>query len=230
MTALNNPWLIGIGGGIISGFVVAFVTRWIFQRRERKEYRQRVDTANNDVFFSVRSVVSDLQLPSKEVLDSLLESTARKYRVKVDDLYDASSLANDLVKEILGNLFLDSKIKIEFSDKIEAWKDQLIQAGMIKYFLPTSESDVSANYMSIVTGIMTAFMGIAGTLLYVAKEKFVAFGSSKLVIVVLVLMSTALLSIVFSATILHDRDRTKKKNEDELDFMKGPRKKSKNTL
>ncbi len=42
---LNNPWLIGIGGGIFSGFVVTYTSRAILSRRDRREYNQKVLSA-----------------------------------------------------------------------------------------------------------------------------------------------------------------------------------------
>lgn len=33
---LQNQWVVGIGGGIISGIIVFFITKWVFQRKAGK--------------------------------------------------------------------------------------------------------------------------------------------------------------------------------------------------
>ncbi len=55
---LSNPWVIGVGGGVISGLLVTLITRNLFSRREQREYRQKMETANNEIIYGVFSQVS----------------------------------------------------------------------------------------------------------------------------------------------------------------------------
>ncbi len=87
MNIFGNPWVIGIGGGIVSGIIVTLITRHLFSRREQKEYRQRIETANNEIIYAVRPSIAEKMLPSRSILDSLFSSTARKYAVTKSDLY-----------------------------------------------------------------------------------------------------------------------------------------------
>lgn len=48
---LNNAWVTGIGGGIISSLIVFFVTRYFFSKREKREYLQKIETANNEILY-----------------------------------------------------------------------------------------------------------------------------------------------------------------------------------
>ena len=34
---LNDPWVSGIGGGVISGLMVYFVTNWLFSRQRKRD-------------------------------------------------------------------------------------------------------------------------------------------------------------------------------------------------
>ncbi len=38
----NNSWITGIGGGIVSGFIVYFVTSKFLSKKQKKEYSQKI--------------------------------------------------------------------------------------------------------------------------------------------------------------------------------------------
>ena len=41
---LQNQWVVGIGGGIISGIIVFFITKWLFQRKDNSKYLEQIAT------------------------------------------------------------------------------------------------------------------------------------------------------------------------------------------
>ena len=43
---LQNQWVVGIGGGIISGIIVFFITKWLFQRKDNSKYLEQIANAN----------------------------------------------------------------------------------------------------------------------------------------------------------------------------------------
>jgi hypothetical protein len=96
MEWLSNPWVIGVGGGVISGLLVTIITRYLFARREQREYRQKVATANNEIIYTIRPAVAEKILPSHAMIEALFSATARKYEVNSDDLLSRSALANEL--------------------------------------------------------------------------------------------------------------------------------------
>lgn len=63
MDILNNPWVTGIGGGIISSLIVFFVTKYLFSKKENREYLQKIKTANNEILYSIRPLVIEKKLP-----------------------------------------------------------------------------------------------------------------------------------------------------------------------
>ena len=54
----DNPWLVGLGAGIASGFIVNIASRFIFSRGENKEYLRKLAAANGEVLYALRATVS----------------------------------------------------------------------------------------------------------------------------------------------------------------------------
>lgn len=116
MEFLNNSWVVGVGGGIISSLIVYFVTRRIFSKKENKEYLQKLRTANNELIYAVRPFLVERKIPNADVIDSIVLATAMKYEVNEYDVYYYEELADHLIKEITENSFLSAEDKIEFCE------------------------------------------------------------------------------------------------------------------
>ena len=119
---INNPWVIGIGGGIISSLIVFFVTQYISRKRGKREYMQKIEIANNDILYFIRPLIIDKKIPTREIISAIRFSTAKKYGIKEEDLYNETSLYNDLVTEIMANSFLSAEQKLEFCDLLKQMK------------------------------------------------------------------------------------------------------------
>lgn len=157
----NNPWVTGIVGGIISGLVVYLVTTWFFSKKQNKEYYQKVRTANNELLYAVRPLLAQKQIPTKAILQSAIESMARKYEVNVDDLTSVAFLSNDLIREVMENAFLDSDQKIDFCNRIHELKEEVGDTNLgdedfarIVY----SKDRVSFQYVSILLAATASVM------------------------------------------------------------------------
>ena len=70
MDIFNNSWVIGIGGGILSGFIVTLITRYLFSKKDNKEYVQKVATVDSEVVYALRPRISEGHIPDNEVLSS----------------------------------------------------------------------------------------------------------------------------------------------------------------
>ncbi|WP_416899113.1 MAG: hypothetical protein ACMVY4_05140 [Minwuia sp.] len=115
---LDNPWVVGIGGGILSGLFVALVTRVIFGRRDKKEYNQKVFRANSEVVYAIRPGISEGIIPNGEVIKKLSSATARKYDVNDQDLYDIDEISGELIKEVMDSSFISAEMKNDYCVKI----------------------------------------------------------------------------------------------------------------
>jgi len=113
MEILSNPWVVGIGGGVLSGAFVTFVSRYVLGRRENREYLQKVVTANRELVYAIRPGVSEGVVPLGEVVVALIHSTARKHGVTKEDLYSPAEIGEELVKEVMDSSFLSAAKKHE---------------------------------------------------------------------------------------------------------------------
>lgn len=114
MESLANHWVIGIGGGLITGLVVMLIIRQLVSGRERREYQQRVANANSEIISAIRPAITEKVIPSGAMLDALFSATARKHAVNSSDLLPKVGFANELMKEVIDNSFLSSPQKVEF--------------------------------------------------------------------------------------------------------------------
>ena len=164
MDLFNNQWFIGIGTSIISGLLVFFFTKRFFSTKENKEYDQKVKTANNDILYSLRPLIVQKKLPSKDIIESLLSATSEKYNVNVKDLYNLKSLSDILVNEILSNPFLSSDQKLELCEIISEMKkeDKVLKKESPKVY-SIERRPLSINYLSMLMAMMTGMIGIVLT-------------------------------------------------------------------
>lgn len=170
MEILNNPWVTGIGGGIISSLIVFFVTKYFFSKRENREYLQKIETANNEILYSIRPLIIEKKLPSIDILLSIRISIAKKYGIKQEDLYNNFSLSNDLITEIMGNSFLSSEQKIEFCNLLELMKmNERKDPKEVEVIYLNKKNSISSKYSSMLLA-MSSFAMVLTTTLFVTKE------------------------------------------------------------
>lgn len=121
---IANPWIVGIGGGVISSLIVFFITKFFLSKKENREYEQKVRLATNEVVYAVRPLVIDKAIPANDVLAALRSAIAVKYGVKVSDVIGIKQLVSILVLEILSNSFLNSSQKNEYCNLLMTMKDE----------------------------------------------------------------------------------------------------------
>lgn len=117
----ENTILMAITGLLIS-LVVFLLTRHSFTKSDKNDYRKKIEIANNEMLYSIRPLLVEKKVPSKEILGAVRYSTAKKYGVEQTDLYDEFALTSDLINETIGNAFLSSDEKLEFCNLLQSIK------------------------------------------------------------------------------------------------------------
>lgn len=113
-----NPWVLAIVPSIISGVLVNLISRSLWSRRDNKELRQKIDQANSEVLYALRPSVAEGSMPSNEILDALINGTARKYYLEPGNLMKVSEFADELVKEVMDSTFLSHEQKIKYASEV----------------------------------------------------------------------------------------------------------------
>lgn len=122
---LQNQWVVGIGGGIVSGIIVFFITKWIFQRKDNSKYLEQIANANMDIIRTLKPYIAEKGLPEKEIIDAIIFSTARKHKVKSDELYSIRIVCEELIREIIENVYVSTDKKKEYAIQLKEYLYQL---------------------------------------------------------------------------------------------------------
>lgn len=122
MGILANSWVIGIVTGIVSGLLVFFATTFLFDNKRKREYAQHKKEANADVINALKPYIAEQGLPDYEVLCSLINSTSRKYYVNTEDMLTPSQVCEELIREIMSDVYITSEKKKEYAESVAVYK------------------------------------------------------------------------------------------------------------
>jgi len=178
---VNNPWIIGIGAGILSGLVVTIVSRTLLSKRENKEYRQKVFSANREIIYSIRPGISENIVPTTDIIKSLITSTSRKYSVDKKDIFSITEIAQELIKEVMDSSFISAKTKEDYCNRLaelnEYEKKAIIQKSKLKAEEKTYSSimiesrERLVQLVSIMFGLLSAMMTLLMVFTTYLKDK-----------------------------------------------------------
>lgn len=158
----NNPWFIGIGGGIVSSLLVYVITNIIVNKVSRKEYYSKVKEANREIIVLLIMSVSEERIPSLPVIKSLLKSLTRSYGIKEGDLNGLQETLEDLIKEIFETKFISNDKKNELSESLIELIDEHERVGYKKE-TPSQSYNMNVGYsyaLTISVVIMSIIMSV----------------------------------------------------------------------
>ena len=116
--ALGNPWVISIVSGVGSGIFTVWVTMVVLTRRDRREHRQKVRVANQQVIYALRPGIRENTPPTTEVVEALIRATARQHGIGFGDLYEVDEVREELIREIMDSSFISSEAKRGYCDQL----------------------------------------------------------------------------------------------------------------
>lgn len=135
----SNPWLVGIGTAVVSGLIVNFASRIVWNRKDDKELRQKIDSANHEVIYSLRPSLAEGLMPSSEIIDSLMKATARKYALEKTNLLTLDEFADELIKDVMDSSFISHQQKVSYCLEISKIKTSSGASSRIKVATVDSE-------------------------------------------------------------------------------------------
>lgn len=125
MTIFQNNWFVGICTGIISGILVFFLTKWIMDRKSKSEYYKQIDNANQSVINPLKPYITDQGLPRRDIFAALISSVSRSFSVDEKDMYSIESYCEELIREIMSDIYVSNDKKQEYSLMLAEYKNKL---------------------------------------------------------------------------------------------------------
>jgi len=222
---LDNPWFVGIVGGILSGVAATWISRLIFSKRDSREYAQKVAAVNREVIYSVRPGISEGNIPAPAVLEALVAATYRKYGVTDKDAFNVQQISEDLMKEVMDSSFISSAIKQDYCTKLLKMGEprvaasglRVVEGGKVEISVSSIESLRSKmlTQMSAITGVMVATLTLFLTLF---KDRFdlgvsSPFKDLSLPLVVLAASVVAMMSVLMATVVAREAKRSPRRRD-----------------
>ena len=146
---IQNPWSIGVAGaGIVSVatvfFIVFFVAGPLRRRRNAAKHLGLINAANDEVIRTLKPYIAQQGFPDKEIIDAIVISTARKYKVSCREMYSVRIICEELGREIIENVYLTSARKQECATSL---KNYLADLDAAKERMSTKSADMEERSM-----------------------------------------------------------------------------------
>lgn len=176
---LQNPWVCGIGGGIISGIIVFYITKWLMGKKDNSMYLRQIQSANTEVISILKPYIADNGLPNEKIMSAIIASTARKYGVEINELYKIKVFCEELIKEIVENVYVSSEKKKEYTDQLADYINNILIDGKkeMEVVSETKEAvarkDIGDRYRTLLSAtlaLMSMFFTIFASLLMAVKD------------------------------------------------------------
>ena len=104
--------------------------------------RKIVNNANTDIIRALKPYVAERGLPEKEVIDAIIVSVARKYKVKSDELYSVRIICEELIREVVENIYVSSEKKYEFTKQLSEYLHTLDVEKRKSYLVTDIEKEI----------------------------------------------------------------------------------------
>lgn len=188
MSWLDNQWVIGLGTGLVTTLITLGIGKFFASKKENREFLRRVEIANNEILHALRPLIAEQKEPTKAMIRSLVNSTARNFLLEPKDLLSVGEIIDALVREIMVNSFLSSHQKIEFSQVVYSLREEApaVAVSEKKYRV--------LNFAPEVLAMMAGLMAAAFSLF--AKESELDSKISENAIVIVYAVITSIVAMV----------------------------------
>jgi len=233
MGLLNNTWFVGILGGIISALLFYPIGEYLSKLLNKNEYKKVIKEINTKVSKTLIMSISEGKIPSPNVINALLSSSAKKNGVSLKDINTVQETYDDLVYELFDTIFISVENKQILANRLIEEKlssqEQLFSdkpfAGSInpEVFKESSfsEKKLAQNMAFILSMITTiAILGISSGLLSIKGINLFSI-IDKGILEFTVSLISAFVGVV---AVLNTISSTKAKEEIEIEVRKKTKK------
>ncbi|GAB3807088.1 hypothetical protein [Virgibacillus kimchii] len=117
---LSNSWIIGI----VSGFIATAIFNLIINLFTKKDYNNNIEKANSEVHDLLLLATIEEKMPNAAVISALLNSTAKKYTVRINDINSVDDVYDDLIRGIYKTNLLSFEKKQTITINLSDLKEQ----------------------------------------------------------------------------------------------------------
>jgi uncharacterized protein YacL len=139
----------------------------LLSNRDDRILQQRVEQANQEIIYAVRPSLSQGTIPSRDIIDALIRSFARKYHISPKLLATVQDVCDDLTREIMDTDFIESERKAKLCGALLELgapdHSQELESSIIESDAARSRRSLltlTSAYMGLVTGLMTTVLAV----------------------------------------------------------------------
>lgn len=118
---LTNSWFIGI----ISGIIATVIFNLVINVFGKKEYTNNIKKVNLEVVTLLLPTTIAERIPDNEIIKAILNSTAKKYSVRLEDIISVNQIYNDLIREVYSTNLLSMEKKQSITLTLNELKMQI---------------------------------------------------------------------------------------------------------
>ena len=144
MPILKNEWFVSIVSGVIVFIITTLAISIISRMRDKSKHLSQIKEANADILRALKPYVAEKGLPEKEIVDAIIVSTARKYSVQSGELFSVRIICEELIHEIIQDVFVSSAKKQEYSAQLIVYLQGLNHGKDVSLLISDIENDLNS--------------------------------------------------------------------------------------
>lgn len=217
----QNPWFVGISGSIISSLIVLTIS-YTINKLSQNEYFKRVEEANGEVISIFRQIISEDDFPNKNIIESVINATSRKFKVKSEDMNNGQMVIENLITEIFASNFISVDKKLINSNNLLKIKSEYDESNLgldklkrVLYLESSSRSYMTSAFLYVVIFVVIVLLS------NIEKNKdFIELTKIEILPMAIVLLTPILLACTFFLN-RRKKDSESDENKNKLkDYMK----------
>ncbi|MEK4336038.1 MULTISPECIES: hypothetical protein [Bacillus] len=195
MDFLSNAWVISFVTTVISTFFINSIVYFF----KRKYYKKRIANANMELIRTVKNFVSEGQIPSVLLIQSLSQAYSESNSVKRSEMNNVDQVINHLLKDIFETNFISVQQKSDISKELMDLKEHSLDEEVEN----NEEASGISNKMRLYINV-AVFMFFCSLSLYYLNEAWNIFELYPLEMVMVILLIISIITSLISAWFILD--------------------------
>ncbi|MEC0273879.1 hypothetical protein [Peribacillus frigoritolerans] len=155
---LKELFGVGFAQNLFTGLIIFFIGNIITKIKAKKDYMAALKQANLKVFYILRRLISEQELPNKDIFLAIHNSIARDYRVMPEDMESYDIISENLVKEIMDTDFLSYEEKLKYSTKALTINQQIKEHSILFPVEKQREKGIRPSILNVLKDVVSAIL------------------------------------------------------------------------